>query len=389
MAELKTRFGGLELKNPVVMASAPPTETVESICRCTEAGASAAIIKTMSDFEPTAFPLGARRAFQSGQGFWAFSTFRREALTIDNGAELIRKAVLAAGVPIFASVGGLDLNTNSWYPACLAAQQAGASLIQLDLFYLPHPRCSSENITGLRQLMSELDALIDVPIMPKLNIDLPPHLVADFLPAINARGVILLDSLRTPVPIDVLNDGRPKTPYAQSVGECSLFGEWQKPLTLQYVKVLSTQTKLDILAGGGLMNGNDAAEAILLGATAVQFASAVILHGYRQIARILDEIEQIVVQGKYGTIANMRGRALQHFGISETDAIVNRAEAIVDNSICTNCGLCRDLVFCSNIVRRDNRINILPECEGCGLCVSCCPTPGALSLRPTNNRGGT
>jgi len=376
---LETQFANLRLRNPVVVASAPPTETSDNIARCADAGAAAVVTKTLASFDPTAFPLGARRAYVDRNGMWALSTFRRETLTTAEGARLIENAVRRVDIPIIASVGALTMAPGDWLSSCRAAQDAGASMIQLDLFYSPHPRSSPENVRLLLELIADLSSEITIPLAPKLNIELPAHYIAEVLDGAAVAGVFAIDSLRTPVPLDPRRGGHPLTRYAPNAGETSLFGSWQKPVTLQYVRIMAEQSRLDVCAGGGLMNGYDAAEAILLGASSVQVATAVIRHGFSRISKMLDQLTEFMTNNGYGTVAAVRGAALASFAAEERAIQFVDTKAAVDPSLCTMCGICTTLVFCPDINVLDGRIDISDHCDGCGLCVAVCPTrPRAL-----------
>ena len=46
MADLKTKFIGLELKSPIIIASAGITETIERMRKCQDYGAGAIIMKS-------------------------------------------------------------------------------------------------------------------------------------------------------------------------------------------------------------------------------------------------------------------------------------------------------------------------------------------------------
>lgn len=61
MVSLEVEFAGLKLKNPIIAASAPPTETFENIVNCAEAGVGAVVTKTSANFDPDKFILGGRR----------------------------------------------------------------------------------------------------------------------------------------------------------------------------------------------------------------------------------------------------------------------------------------------------------------------------------------
>lgn len=385
MTSLSVNFGGLLLKNPLIVASAPPTETVENIINCAKAGAAAVITKTIANFNDIDFPLGARRTYVDRNGLWATSTFRRETLTLEAGVKLVAGAVKQTDIPIIASVGALNMSPESWLPTCLALQDAGASMIQLDLFYIPHPRCSPKSIQQLICLLTSLAPMLRIPIAPKLNIDLPAHYASQILADTPIAAAFAIDSIRVPVPIDLKKDMQSRMQYAVNAGECSLFGTWQKPITLQYTRTLAESLSRPLCAGGGLFTGLDAIEAIMMGATTVQFATAIIQKGFKQINIILNEIEEFLDAGGYNDIAEIRGLALERFVLDERKIAFDDVKATVNHDLCIMCGRCTSQVFCSDIHIVNNKIEILEGCDGCNLCVSVCPTsPKALSLIPTN-----
>ncbi len=382
MSELSIDFAGLKLKNPVIAASAPPTETVNNILKCAEAGIGAVITKTSADFNPDKYILGGRRTYVDNKGMWIQGTFRRETLTIKQGTTLVSKSVKKVDIPIIASIGGLTLTPKDWLNSCLAMQDAGASMIQLDLFYVPQPRCAPENIDKLRTLIMELTSRVNIPIAPKMNTDIPAYYAAEILRNTGISAVFLIDSLRVPVPIDIHREGASRIPHLAGASECSLFGEWQKPLTLQYTSILHHELKLPICAGGGLVNGWDAIEAMMWGANTVQFASAIIRHGYNQINKIRKQMVTFLHGKKnYSHINDIVGIAHQYHW--NKDESFRPVHASVNQNLCVNCGLCTRIVFCEDISLDENgQVKIGNSCDGCGLCTTVCPVSGALEVHP-------
>ena len=49
MADLSVEFSGVKLKNPIIVASAEPSNSVENIKKCIDFGAGAVITKTIGD----------------------------------------------------------------------------------------------------------------------------------------------------------------------------------------------------------------------------------------------------------------------------------------------------------------------------------------------------
>ncbi|MCR5731781.1 MAG: dihydroorotate oxidase, partial [Sphaerochaetaceae bacterium] len=47
MADLKTTYMGLTLKNPIVVASGPLTASIENLVKCEKAGAGAVVLKSI------------------------------------------------------------------------------------------------------------------------------------------------------------------------------------------------------------------------------------------------------------------------------------------------------------------------------------------------------
>jgi dihydropyrimidine dehydrogenase (NAD+) subunit PreA len=389
MPALEVTFAGIRLRNPLIMASAPPTETIENIVRCADAGAAAVVTKTLADFDAESFPLGARRTMVDRRGLWALSTFRRETLTAANGLRLVEEATARVDIPIIASVGALAMDPAPWVRACKQAEEAGAAMVQLDLFYAPHPRSSPENVKRLSEVLDATTSSTSIPIVPKLNIDFPAHHMAQILSRTEVGGAFAIDSLRVPVALDPRRGGTELTTHVPNAPEASLFGGWQKPITLQYVRTLAEHTRLDIGAGGGLVNGYDAIEAMMLGAATVQVATTVIRHGFKRISLILDQMDAYLADHGHAQVSEVRGIALDRFAQTEDDLAFADVKAVVDHETCIMCGHCTELVFCPDVRLVGGRIEILDHCDGCGLCVSVCPTqPKALQLISASSEPG-
>jgi dihydroorotate dehydrogenase/NAD-dependent dihydropyrimidine dehydrogenase PreA subunit len=384
MVSLEVEFAGLKLKNPVIAASAPPTETFDNIMKCVEAGVGAVVTKTSANFDSSKFILGGRRTYINNQGVWAQGTFRHETLTLKEGIDLVRRVVSAVDVPIIASVGSLTLDSKDWLDSCLAMQDAGASMIQLDLFYIPQPRSAPENIKSLLELLSSLTSKVHIPIAPKLNHDIPVHYATRILREAGIASVFLIDSVRVPVPIDIHQKGTPRMKFLNGARECSLFGEWQKPLTLYYTSVIYHDLGLPISSGGGFMDGDDAIEAIMWGATTVQFASLIIKHGYGQIKKLLKQIRHFLERNNYTNINQLRGMAHKYVNWDGQEDF-ETAKAVVNYDLCVDCGICTRTVFCEDIHLENGKVMIEDTCDGCGYCPAVCPVPGALQVVAVNS----
>jgi hypothetical protein len=108
MASIKLEFAGIKLSNPIIAASAPPTENLTNILKCAEAGIGAVVTKTSANYDQQSFFRGGRRTWIDRRGMWAQGTFRRETLSLNEGKILVSEAVKYTNIPIIASVGNFS-----------------------------------------------------------------------------------------------------------------------------------------------------------------------------------------------------------------------------------------------------------------------------------------
>jgi len=379
MASLEIELAGVRLCNPVVIAACPVTESVENIMKCAKAGAGAVITKSIASYDAEAFQAGYRRTYVDHRGMWAMSTFRRETLTLEAGRRLVMEAVDRTDIPIIASVTALDTALGSWYSTCVAMREAGASMIQLDFFYLPQPVCAPRNAAALTALVTSLSRDIGIPIIPKLNLEIPALFAAEMFRDTGIAGISLLDSVHVPPPVLPDADGRPAHRFVEKPSRASLFGSWQLPLTLHYTYLLSRFTPFSLCVGGGLLDSRDAIEMMMQGATTVQFATAILLYGFGRVTEIVSEIEEFLEQRHLDNVTALRGLAYRYLG-SEGETMFTAARAKVDYDLCIRCDRCLELAFCTAIVLVDEHIQIIQNrCDGCGLCTFYCEV-GALEV---------
>jgi dihydroorotate dehydrogenase/Pyruvate/2-oxoacid:ferredoxin oxidoreductase delta subunit len=376
---LETRFAGLHLRSPIIAASAPPTESVAAIRACVKAGVGAVVTKSIVDFRRADFGATPRRVHHDRprHAFSISGSFNSETLTLDEGVRLVSEAKSAVDVPVIASVGVLDPTRPDALETARRLIAAGADMIHFDLFYLPQPRATDEALAALVQLFDEARASLSGPFGAKFNLDFPPHLIAHHFAPGSADAWFLLDSIRTPPPLS--GSGESRIANLSGSLETSQFGAWQKPITLQYARVLADAGFAELCVGGGLASAEDILEAVMLGAGSVQIATQIMIKGYDWIRRTNDRLEALLGGG---ALEDVRGRALRVRDVAAPDT-ARKVVAVVQPQACTNCGVCTRLVFCPFIqIQGERPPTIDQDCYGCGLCETLCPVPGAILMEP-------
>jgi dihydropyrimidine dehydrogenase (NAD+) subunit PreA len=192
-----------------------------------------------------------------------------------------------------------------------------------------------------------------------------------------ADGLCIANSVRAFPGVDV-ETGRP---VLAALGGYT--GPAVKPITERFLIEAQQACKLPISAVGGVTRWQDIVEYIMLGATTVQVATAVMWGGWEVISKYLRGLEAYMERHAYGGLDEIRGIALQHLKTVEELAQSPRATPTVDADVCTGCGECVQSCFYDALILEDVLRVDRERCDGCGLCLLICPTH-ALGWEPSS-----
>lgn len=275
-------FGGYTFDHSLVAASCPLTESVYRLKCCRDAGFSAAILKSATDYSRKTVPYG-RKVIYTDSGYYADSSFEREILTIDEALALYKESKGSdTGMRIIPSVAIASLREEDWYEMCVKFQEEGAGLIQLDFFYLGLQLCDKHIYQSVYRSLCSLNHRLSATLMPKLNIRLAPQNICQVLAQSGTECVSLLDSIRK----------TPPSEYHMHNETTSFFGPEQLPKTLEYVRT-AVKHGLKVCAGGGVNSADDVDLLSREGAELIQVASFVLKNGYNSVSDLIPEMHQI------------------------------------------------------------------------------------------------
>lgn len=287
---MKTNFMGMELTSPIIVASSPATETWNSIIKCKENGVGAVILKTAANYD-RADSYQQRRWYRGENGVWAQSSFDREIFMLLEVCELIRKLKETVSFPIIASVTHNSWDSYAWIEAIQKIEEAGADMIQLDLFYISQSTDISKD--EIKEFLKGILEKSKVPIIPKLNINFSAMNICKIIKESGIKGVSLLDSVRVPPPVLIGEDGNLKYPDNISAFGASYFGQWQLPLTESYLHQ-AVKNGLEVCAGGGIGSSNDGIQLLMRGAKTIQVATGILKYGFPWLKNLNDDIEKFL-----------------------------------------------------------------------------------------------
>lgn len=330
MADLRTKYVGLDLVSPIVVASAGITETVERMRRCQENGAGAVVMKSyfeevISRKSPTPRFKVLEHNLGRDRTFTLMSYEQASKWDIERYAEEVSAAKAKLYIRVIPSLN--CITDEGWVEGAKLLEQAGADALELNTS-CPHGSITfrggavEETIFWVVRLVREV---VSLPIIAKISPMLTSPLgVVGELERIGVDGVTIFNRM-TALDVDI-DEERP-TLHGGYAGHG---GPWAIQYPLRWISQIRPQVKIDIAGSGGVADGRDVVKYLLAGATVVQTCTAVVMNGYGVIRELLDGLERYMEGKGYRTIEEFRGKVCDRIlGTEEVDRR-HRLEAWID-----------------------------------------------------------
>jgi dihydroorotate dehydrogenase (fumarate) len=308
MADLSTKYLGLNLRSPIVASSGPYSEDISSIQRIEQAGAGALVLFSLFEEQVELDALGYGKYYQQHRGELP------EALRhIPNMAEYnhgaggylahLYQAKRAVSIPIIASLNGYYRSGWTRYAKLLEA--AGADAIELNIYYMPTKvQTTSAEVEDMYvDLVKEVCGSVHIPVAVKLSpyFSAMAH-IADRLVRSGASGLVLFNRFYQP-DFDI-EEGTIRPSLDLSIPA-------ELRLRLRWVALLAGQTKADLAITGGVHSGTDVVKSLMAGANVAMMASAILKHGIDHVAAVLGELDNWLDSHGHATSNEIRGKLSQ------------------------------------------------------------------------------
>jgi len=138
---------------------------------------------------------------------------------------------------------------------------------------------------------------------------------------------------------------------------------------------------IPISGSNGATNWKDALEFMMVGATTVQFCTAVMIHGYGLLGETLKGMSDYLNEQGVKSVREIIGIANKYVLSYPEVAKLPLKQYQVDSDACIGCGKCRDACFFGAYAWDNGKPRITEECVGCHFCQSICPE-GAIIPAP-------
>jgi dihydropyrimidine dehydrogenase (NAD+) subunit PreA len=394
--DLSVEYCGLRFENPFVLSSAPPTDSYEMVKRAFQAGWAGAIMKTTSveSYQvDISYPIMTSMDYEDKKGVGLGNIDNISEFHMDVMEEAVRK--LKDEFP--SKIVGLSLwgttNKKHWEELTKRSIDVGADLVEVSMSCpTDSPFARASLMVG--QVPDDVKRVLgwvkkhsgDMPVVAKLTSQVTD--ITEIVEAVEEAGgdgVCASDTVHGLLGIDLDTF----IPYPSINGKstfCGVSGPVVKPITLRTLAMIAKSSDIPLAASGGATTWRDVAEYMLVGASTVQFCTAVMHYGYDIVEDLKEGLAYFLEDKGLSSATDLVGQALPNL-VPHSDLVVKKdVVASVDEATCTKCGMCyyacRDGGHQAYELAEDGMPKTDPEkCYGCGLCVEICPVE-CISLVP-------
>jgi dihydroorotate dehydrogenase (fumarate) len=306
--DLRTTYMGLQLKHPIVASASPLSEKLDNIKRMEDAGAAAVVMFSLFEEQIKRENAAIERLITAGTNSFAESlSYFPDYEDYDTGPDeylnLLRQATEAVDIPVIGSLNGIT--NEGWVDTARMMQEAGASGIELNVYYIP----ANLYITGREVEQRYLDILkevknsISIPVALKLSpfFSAMGNMVRQFDEA-GADALVLFNRFYQPdFDLDKLD--------VKVNLELSTASEIRLPLL--WIAVLYGRINASLAATRGVHSATEAIKYIMAGADAVMTTSALLRHGIDFLTTLVDGLQTWMEDRQYKSVQQMKGSMSQ------------------------------------------------------------------------------
>ena len=306
--DLTAIYLGLKLKNPVVPSASPLTLDLSNIRRIEDAGGAAIVLPSLFEeqieqetgaFEP--YTTVGRDAFAEALSY--LPSAARYRAGPHEYLEILRKAHDAVAIPIIASLNGVT--GASWTDHARLAQEAGASAIELNVFFIPaDPSLTAQQVEHRYvDVLHAVKKAVSIPVAMKLSpyFSAPAHTIR-VLSLAGADGFVLFNRFYQPdidlASLKLRHDMQLSTPA-------------EIRLPLLWVAIMSGQVSASLAASTGVEGSDEVIKYVLAGADVVMTTSALLRHGVDHVRTLVAGLTKWLEDHDITSLSEIRGKLSQ------------------------------------------------------------------------------
>ncbi|MCK9640710.1 MAG: dihydroorotate dehydrogenase-like protein [Prolixibacteraceae bacterium] len=303
MADLRTTFMGVELKNPIILGASSLVEDLNAIKKIERAGVAAIVYRSL--FEEQINLEQIQLDDQVGEYSYRNAEMGNifpEIKHAGAGEHLynLTKLIKSVNIPVFASLNAIY--DQSWQDYAVQLGKTGIAGLELNFYDVPTDASNDSSKIESHQIsiLKKLKKLVKIPISIKLSpfYANPLNFIAQVDKA-GAEGVVIFNRFFQPE-INIENE--------EFYFPFDLTHEKDYQITLRFAGLLFGNINADICASRGISDGTDVIKMVLAGASSVQVVSTVYKNKAAHITQMIETLEEWMDAKGYKTINDFKGK---------------------------------------------------------------------------------
>ena len=311
MADTKTTYIGLQLKNPLVPSASPLTRNLDDIKALEDAGASAVVLYSLFE-EQISLETGdlshliSNGAMSLADASVYFPHRHEYPRDPDQYVEHVRKAKEAVDIPVIGSMNGTS--KGGWLEYAKKIEEAGADGLELNIYFIP----TTDTLFGLDvetlylDILSSVADLVNIPVAVKLSpfFSALPNF-ATRLDEAGADALVLFNRFYQPN----INVEEKKV-----VPDLALSRSEDLLLPLRWVAILYGQIECSMALTTGIHTAKDVVKALLAGADVTNVCSVLLREGIGRLKSLIEETNELLDILGMESVSSIRGTlSLQNY----------------------------------------------------------------------------
>lgn len=306
MADLKTKYLGIELKNPIILGASNLVNNIDNIKLAEEKGISAIVYKSIFEEQ-----IQLERA-QLDDRLEEYADRNAEMTSLfpnieHSGPEEhlfnVARVKQNVNIPVIASLNAIL--KESWIDYAVQLEKTGIDALEINFFYVPKEidYDGHDVIEKQVEILKAVKQSVKIPVSVKLSpFYANPLNVVNRMEKAGADGFVLFNRMFQPE-IDIEKE--------EHFAPFDLSNPNDNKLALRFAGLLYGSMKASICSNTGIYTGGDVVKMLLAGADCAQIVSTVYKNKIDYIETILSDINTWMDKKGYKSLNDFKGKLSQ------------------------------------------------------------------------------
>lgn len=300
--DISTQLCGIKLSNPTILASGILGITAGSLLNVINNGAGAVTTKSCDIEGRAGHPNPKVISYEHG----LLNCYGLTNPGVKEKIKVIKNFKSKSNQPVILSI--FAKTVADFGKIAKVADRSPADLLEVNIS-CPNTQELGRPFSFDPEIAGEVTKLVkkntSKPFFVKLSPNTPE--LVNVAKAVKGAGADGITAINTLGPGMIINIDIAKPVLSNKVGGVS--GPAIKPIAVKCVYEIYEATKLPIIGMGGIMNGHDAIEMMMAGASAVGIGSGIYYQGIEIFENIVSEIREFMQENGYQSLKEIIGKA--------------------------------------------------------------------------------